>query len=177
MNNLSWKLPLVGAVLLVTAGCGTTEQGNARPATGTTTTDRAAPSADNPAGSEEPCALLTKEQVSPYLGEDVSAPKPSTKSGGPSCDWQGDAQQEVELKLWNPPVPSKVTDGAKRTVSVGQYAGYVRYEAPFACMLDIAGPGRFLHLQVENSEKTADDGKLCDSVAEMAERAAHDLGW
>src|SRR5699024_3598757 len=125
---------------------------------------------------QDMCALLTDEQLSTYMREGILDPERSNERDRPTCTWDGTATNKVELALWIPPIRTIITDDAERTIDVGDLNGYVQFESDNSCKVDIEGPERFLDIQIDWSDTADEDGKLCDSVADMAEGVVADLG-
>lgn len=176
----SWlvRLSIVGCALLLTAGCSATERDDAGSVSNESSTAGSTSSAAGHAeDGQDLCALLTDEQVSTYLGNDVPEPERSNEFDRPTCTWDGETIDKVEVGLWNPPIRSIITDDADRTIKVGEHKGYIQTESETSCKINIEGPEKFLNLQVSGSEKTAEDGHLCTSVAEMAQGVINDLDW
>lgn len=175
LRSVDRRLTMIVCALLLTTGCSTSERGSQR--AGSPTTASASSSQGYTKEGQDMCALLTDEQVAQYLGGNIPKPERSSKHDRPTCTWEGNANQDVELKIWSPPMPSIITDHAERTASVGGYTGYIRTETAASCMIDIKGPERYLQLQVNWSETRSENDNFCDTVTNTAKDVIEALDW
>lgn len=169
------RLAVVGCALVFIAGCSASEQDTQ--GSDSTTTGSVSPSPGYTKQGQDMCALLTDKQVATYLGDHVPQPERSSKRDRPTCTWDAESIDQVEVALWVPPIRSIITEDAKRTIGIGDYTGYVETETKTSCTINIEGPDRFLNVDVSGSEKRSEDGKLCNSVSDMAHGVLNDLDW
>lgn len=169
-----WQLSVIGCGLLLIAGCSGSgaQDAQARP-----DGNPKSSSSTQPGQDQNLCALLTDDQLSAYMRDDIPEPERSNERDRPTCTWEGTATNKVKLSLWTPPVRTIITDDAERTINVGEYTGYIQAESDNSCKLDIEGPERFLDIQIDWSKTSDKTDRFCDSLTGMAQGVIDGLDW
>lgn len=125
---------------------------------------------------QDPCELLTPEEVKRYLGDEAASPKRTDDMDRPRCEWKGEGLGEIKLSLWQPPAPEIVTD-RKDVIEVGDRKGYIVSETDRSCHLDVESEPAFLQFEVFATESEAHQQNFCQAVAEIAEKVLAELRW
>lgn len=124
---------------------------------------------------EDPCDLLTSDEVKKYLGDEAASPKKTDNSGRPGCEWKGEGLGQIKLSLWQPPASEIVTD-REDVIEVGDTKGYIVSETDRSCHMDVEAEPAFLQFEVFATEPDAHDQHFCQVVAKTAQKVRAELG-
>ncbi|GAA1201181.1 DUF3558 family protein [Prauserella alba] len=127
---------------------------------------------------QDPCSLLSEQELQPYLGDKAGSipPERSSKLNRSTCEWKVSKYDGVRLVLWQPPAPTVVTDRDK-TVEVGERTGYITSETSTSCLMDVKADPAYLQIDVNAADVDSGREHYCEVAAETAQAALTKLGW
>lgn len=160
-----------GALLLVSAGCGSDDSSDAKDtsSTGAATSAQAADSTPVDA-----CALLSSDDIAPIIGQRVDGRSASTDPSAPVCIWENPTTfTSVSLTVGAAgTAPNDVLPPAQPGLEGRQGPDGIRF--PLAGMAEFAAGGRLSNVQVAVPSLPAD--KVDSTAVDFAKKAAAKLG-
>lgn len=115
------------------------------------------------------CSLVDGERVAELLGDGATAQETTDRPRRPECEWSvGGATERLVLRLWQPPVPDALADGAERTTEVGDRTGYVQSETRGSCSMHVEAEPAWLTVDLDVPQDRSGP-QLCDQVAPLAD--------
>ncbi|RZS37821.1 uncharacterized protein DUF3558 [Herbihabitans rhizosphaerae] len=132
--------------------------------------------------SIDPCALLTADEVAPYLVESDRLAEPQARredfSAQPRCVWRRpDRAFFVELSLRPPAADSERVESRK--LAVGGNPAYLSPDGRHTCRLEVDTGGVSVLMDVAPGSRSAvdDDGDVCAEVTTSVTTVLGRLRW